>query len=273
MNGGRWGIVKTRSEANVRRRSGFTLIELLVVVGIIIVATAMAMPAINQFLKGQKLVQAGRLVQSAFNEARRSAITQRADHYIFFGRIGGQAGQPDMFALAHYRAGKGWDSVQLTRLPSTIQPIFGAAAGEEDDFTKPMRGCNLFVQDWTNGLPPADSATAVLDVNNPGKTCDFMDPASLRVVKTCRVYQFRKDGTIAALNGAVDVPALTNPDIFDVNTTLDVINPNQPADMILKQIGEPSKRCFVDVDVNTGRVRFRVAETQAQDGTGNDSTH
>jgi hypothetical protein len=233
----------------------------------------MAMPAINQFLKGQKLTQAGRLVQSAFNEARRSAITQRADHYIFFGRIAGTAGQPDLYALAHYRAGKGWDSVQLTRLPSSIQPIFGAP-GEDDDYKKAVRGCNLFVQDWTNGLPAPDSATAPVDViNNPGQTVDFMDPVKLVARTTCRVYQFRKDGTIAALNGAADIPALTNPDIFDVNTNLDVINPNQPADMILKQIGEPSKRCFIDVDVNTGRVRFRVAETAAQDGTGNNSTH
>lgn len=253
----------------MRRNRGFTLIELLVVVGIIIMATAMALPAINGFLKGQKLTQAGRLVQSAFNEARRSAITQRANHFIFVGRIAGSGVQPDLYALAHYREGKGWDSVQLTKLPSSISIVFDGA--NEDDFLMPIKGCNLKVQDWTNGLPAANATSAFANPEG-SKTLTFAG-SDFTIAKTCAVYQFRKDGTIAPLYGAVDVPAATNPlDIYDVNTTVQQVDKALACDLILKQVGEPSKRCFFDVDVNTGRVRFRVCDTESQDGSGSTGT-
>src|SRR5579872_2224885 len=139
------------------KKKGFTLIELLVVVGIIIMATAMALPAINQFLKGQKLTQAGRLVQSAFAEARRAAITQRSRHWIFMGVIRGGGNSPDIYALAHYREGQGWDTKQVVKLPSSIQPCFGNTLGvpaEDQGWVNPTFGCGFLVQDWTDGLPP-----------------------------------------------------------------------------------------------------------------------
>jgi type II secretory pathway pseudopilin PulG len=244
-----------------RRAGGFTLIELLVVVGIIIIATAMAMPAINQFLKGQKLAQAGRMIQSAFNEARRAAITQRSRHWIFIGRINGGGVNPDTYALAHYREGKGWDSTQIIRLPSSIEPLYTGAASDDDParFAKPLRDCGMQVQDWTDGLP-ANTAASVGAVS-------FMDGSTLTPLANCTTFEFRKDGTIFCRNVIDQTPAPNTlgggTDIYDVNTPLPDtgIPKTTKADFVLRQIGEPSKRCFVDVDVNTGRVRFRVCET------------
>ncbi|MEZ0229600.1 MAG: Tfp pilus assembly protein FimT/FimU [Planctomycetota bacterium] len=249
-----------------RRVRGFTLIELLVVVGIICIATAMAMPAINQFLKGQKLTQAGRMIQSAFNESRRAAITQRSRHWIFFGRVsGGGSASPDSYALAHYREGKGWDSTQIIKLPSSIEPVFEPT--DENDpsrFTKPLRGCRLIVQDWTDGLPANTSPTG------GHAQAIFMEQTTLTPLTNCSTFEFRKDGTIIPKN-AVDISPAMAPgnttDIYDVNAVFDSLAKTTPADMILRQIGEPSRRCFVDVDVNTGRVRFRVAETTDSTGT------
>lgn len=251
----------------LRSSAGFTLIELLVVVGIICIASAMAMPAINQFLKGQKLTQAGRMIQSSFNESRRAAITQRSRHWIFIGRVAGGAGTPDSYALAHYREGKGWDSTQIIRLPSSIEPVFEPT--DENDptrFIKPIKGCRLIAQDWTDGLPANTAGTA------GHAAAYFMDSATLTPLTNCSTFEFRKDGTIIPKN-AVDISPAMAPgggtDIYDANAVFDSLAKTTPADMILRQIGEPSRRCFVDVDVNTGRVRFRVAETT--DGTGTTS--
>jgi len=245
-----------------RRSQGFTLIELLVVVGIIIVATALALPGINQFLKGQKLVQAGRLIQSAFNEARRAAITQRSRHWIFIGRLAGSGGNPDTFALAHYREGKGWDSTQVLKLPSTIQPVF--AGGNPDDASQPLLGCGLRCQEWTDGLPPANALTAPA----PGGATPAFSNGNFGLAAGVPTFEFRKDGTILPIAPCIDIPAQAYmaTDIYDVNVAIEFVPPppGTQADIILKQIGDASRRCFIDVDVNTGRVRFRVLETEKQ---------
>jgi hypothetical protein len=81
------------------------------------------------------------------------------------------------------------------------------------------------------------------------------------------VFEFRKDGTLFPRNGAFDVIP-SDPDLYDLNVIKDYTPPNTPADIVLKQLGESSKRCFIDIDINTGRVRFRVVETEQQAGSG-----
>jgi prepilin-type N-terminal cleavage/methylation domain-containing protein len=247
-------------------RSGFTLIELLVVVGIIVIATAMALPAMNQFLKGQKLTQGGRMIQSAFYEARQAAITQRSTQWIFMGHVGGNGQQADEYALAHFRQGKGWDSTQVVKLPSSVQPLFTqdptfpTPPTDPNDWTHGLKGCGLLLQDWTNGLPQ-NNLTSVPVASG---TVAFMDN-TLSIQNSTSTFEFRKDGTIIPRNATDIAPALApggQTDIYDVNAVFDSLPVSTTADMVLRQIGEPTKLCFIDIDPNTGRVRFRVTAVQ-----------
>jgi type II secretory pathway pseudopilin PulG len=245
--------------------------ELLVVVAIIAIATAMAMPTISKFMKGQRLNQAGRMIQSAFSEARGASITQRADHYVFIGRIHAAGGVGnDIYALHVFRKGVGWEPGNPTLLPSSVQPLL-------DNSTPPLiLGCHLKLQDWTEGLPPAtggqwgSNTTGVSDANsNPFTNND--------VKATWPYHQLRKDGTIALRSNCR--PSTPPPDLYDLNVPVlpglyskgkflsDEANKCW-ADIALEQIGETSKMCYVSIDQNTGRVRFRVVEGEDLTGTG-----
>jgi Tfp pilus assembly protein FimT len=81
-----------------RNSQAFTLIELMVVISIIILALAMAVPAMSRFTRGRGLENAGRLMQSAISEARRSAITAFKPHYlIMFRTERGPSGPPTIW--------------------------------------------------------------------------------------------------------------------------------------------------------------------------------
>jgi prepilin-type N-terminal cleavage/methylation domain-containing protein len=259
--------VTSNRQAGQAGQAGFTLIELLVVIGIMAMLTALSMPAISKFMKGQKLDHGGREVQGAFNEARRAAITQRANHFIFFGHRLTSEGM-DTFGIRSYRQGKGWEPQEIL-LPMGIWPVFTSSSKNTQITTdwnvSPIQGCMLRIQDWTNKMPLSTDPTS-----DPGGIP--FATGQYTISTACPTYEFLNDGTILPINGAVDVPAPTNPDIYDLNLLFNLINPSTPADIILRQDGEQSKMCFMDVDVNTGRVKYRVADTIAQDGSGNNGT-
>lgn len=256
-----------------RRQHGFTLMELLVVVAIIALATAMAMPSIAKFMKGQKLAQSGRIIQTMFSQARGASITQRADHYVFIGRIRAPGGVGnDVYAFHVFRKGVGWEPGNPTILPSSVEPLF-------DPATQQLLGCHLKIQDWTEGLPPAQGGSW------GGNTAGVSDAASnpfqnLDVKNGTAYHQLRKDGTIApkgACRGSTvppdgalyDLNVLVAPGAFSETTFRTSDSANKPfADIALRQVGETSKMCFISIDFNTGRVRFRVVEGENLAGSG-----
>jgi type II secretory pathway pseudopilin PulG len=226
--------------------------ELLVVVGIIAIMTAMALPAVNKFLKGQKLMQAGRLIQSAFSEARRASITQRARHYLFFCHKDGVAG-PDNYSIFSYREGKGWETTEI-QLPSGVVPVFDTDPGPWT--INSHMGCGLKCLDITKNMVLATDS-------------QYFIPGTLTPSASMPVFEFRKDGTILPKGGCNDIaPPSSGPDIYDLNVTIDYVAQGTLADIVLRQVGDSSKRCFLDVDINTGRVRFRVAETDPNYASG-----
>jgi hypothetical protein len=172
---------------------------------------------------------------------------------VFFCRKQGLGGNPDTYSLFTYRQGKGWETTEI-QLPASIVPALSSDPNGYTATTPPPyllssgNGCRLPVIDITNGIPASNDPT-------------YFNPTTL--TPSCAVFEFRKDGTLFPRNTAQDVVP-TDPDLYDLNILKDYTPPNTPADIVLKQVGESSKRCFMDIDINTGRVRFRVVETEAQ---------
>ncbi len=69
------------------KKNGFTLVEMLVVIGIIILISVSAIPAITPFLKGQRLGKGARIVQAQALAARTMAINSRKTRWLVFDSI------------------------------------------------------------------------------------------------------------------------------------------------------------------------------------------
>lgn len=239
-----------------RARRGFTLMELLVVMGIIILMTAMSLPAISKFLDGQQLQQSGRIMQSAFNEARRAAVTQRTENYLLFFREMDPATQETKWGVQRYRKGFGYEGPPHLLLPN-VQ--FGLQAGSGTTTGGPEIAGRL----EGSGLP----VFSRVPPENDGALFD----TSRREVKFTGVLKFLKDGTITIVTPVGAAPmgwSLTPPpDLFDLNIPTNFAVGQFDAlstgvDFNLRETGdrEVDRRCFCDIDPNTGRLVIRVVQ-------------
>jgi prepilin-type N-terminal cleavage/methylation domain-containing protein len=75
-----------QSQPNARpsRSAGFTLIELLVVIGIIAVASAVALPAISRYIRNYQIRAATQQVAGEIQAARNRAITKNVNQGVVF---------------------------------------------------------------------------------------------------------------------------------------------------------------------------------------------
>ena len=244
-------------------RRGFTLMELLVVIGIILVMTALSIPAISKFMDGQTLQQSGRIMQSAFNECRRAAITQRARNYLVFFRDE-DPGRPGLYrwGVRRYREKVGFDGDAQFLLPGAqfdLATGTGTAGGNIGGH--PVVG-------YIKGLQVSGNRIPVFD-GQPDKANDTLFP-NRRPLNSSVWLEFRRDGTIeiAPTGSPGNVPQLDG--LFDPNVPVQLevgpydtlVNSEAEYDFNIRESAkeDATKRCFVDIDLNTGRIRFRVLQ-------------
>lgn len=251
-----------------QRRRGFTLMEMLVVVGIIIIMTALALPAISKFLDGQSMAQSGRITQSAFNEARRAAITQRALNYLIFFRTEdpSRPGQ-FLFGMHRYRERVGYEGEPQYLLPGVqFEMEQGGTGGTTISIATPtigrLMGLKAVVFD---GLPDADNAELFGVDRKPIENLGGSGGPGWLV--------FRRDGTIKYTQPILPIIPAT-PNLLDLNASValnqanfdkiaGITNGNKPdVELNIRETVDVNvdKRCFVDIDFNTGRINFRVLE-------------
>lgn len=287
----------------MRRNLGFTLIELLVVISIIILATAMAIPAVNKFTRGQGLENAGRLMQSAFNEARRSAITTRKPHYLVLFKTPNDNPSRRQFAFRAFQQGKlrgdGYTDAQYL-LPTSISiqmtPITGTPGllgVVQEPPTAPAgftvgnqnSGCRIAVFDGC----PSTGSTLRQTINETVEAADwlgssniytnfFVFPAMRPNIKNGDPHgwlKFLRDGTVEFEGqlgrdvGGYRVGGAGGDSLYDRNINFPEVQLREAditSDFTISQLGEPKKRCFVDIDPNTGRARYRVCQLDGYSG-------
>ncbi len=244
----------------------FTLMELMVVIGIIMIMTAISIPAISKFMDGQKLQQSGRLMQSSFNEARRAAITQRARNVLVFFREE-DPGRPGFFrwGTRRYRERVGYDSEpQYLLAGAQFELETGTTTGGAGPSGHPVVG-------RLAGLP-IPVFDGIPDEGNVSLFGAQRRPSQPAPGASWLWVEFQRDGTIntnnmdnlATTEGFYDlnVPIEFTPADFDGLMTATA----KQFDICLRESGDHQvdKRCFMNLDPNTGRLRLRVHQVNAE---------
>lgn len=247
----------------------FTLMELMVVIGIIMIMTAISIPAISKFMDGQKLQQSGRIMQSAFNECRRAAITQRARNVLVFFREE-DPGRPGFYrwGVRRYRERVGYDGeAQYLLAGAQFELETGTTTGggpPGPPVVGRMVGLPIPVFD---GMPPESGALAdaLFGVQRrptqppPGTTSWLW-------------VEFLRDGTIST-NGNDNIP--TTEGFYDPNIPLEftpsdfdnlMTDTRKQFDFVIRESGDQQadKRAFMNIDPNTGRLNYRVHQINAE---------
>ena len=70
-----------------RTRSGFTLVELMVALAVISLLSAIALPAVKNSLRGQKVSRSASLLKSAIEEGRARSIASGGGGGIIIDRL------------------------------------------------------------------------------------------------------------------------------------------------------------------------------------------
>lgn len=272
----------------IRAQRSFTLMELLVVISIIILATAMAVPAVSKFTKGQALENAGRLMQSTFNEGRRAAITSRRQHYLIFFTRELQNPVREVFGVRVFQKGRVKGDGYTTNeylLPNTIilehekktgtAGLFGVAKDESSN-----KGCNVAI--FQECPYPGPGISGDTDDERPNwisatAYTTFFEYPAMRWKRNDNYgfIEFNRDGSINLDDDDVPAQRIGGDSLYDRNVAFDesqLVESNIKADLTFRQIGSNKKRSYVDIDPNTGRVRYRVVNLQGYSGGGSSST-
>lgn len=245
----------------------FTLMELMVVIGIIMIMTALSIPAISKFMDGQKLQQSARVMQSSFNEARRAAITQRARNVLVFFREE-DPGRPGFFrwGTRRYRERVGYDGeAQYLLAGAQFELESGTSTGSGPPGATAtvgrLAGIPIPVFD---GLPPEDDVALFGAQRRPSQPA----PGTTSWLWV----EFLRDGTIDT-NGLDNLPLTEG--FYDPNAALEFNEADFDAlmaatpkqfDLVLRESGDHQvdKRAFMNLDPNTGRLNFRVHQINAE---------
>lgn len=273
----------------------------MVVISIIILALAMAVPAMSRFTRGRGLENAGRLMQSAISEARRSAITAFKPHYlIMFRTERGPSGRPQ-FGLRVFRQGRvegdGYtgpkflfpasieiQSTALTGVTGLYGIVQDPPPGQQNPGLDPGNvnsGCRLAIFDdcpYPGGTllgSIGQTATAGDWLNSPQLFATYFDFPAMRPRTDSKAFGwmlFRQDGTVEMdVGGGRDIPPqfIVDESLYDRNTQFPESKLNSPnilADFTFLQLSENKRRCYVDIDEGTGRARYRVVALNGASG-------
>lgn len=220
-------------------KRGFTLVELLVVIGIVGFLMLISVPLFQRFARGQQLDDTGRTFRTLFNQARLMSVQQRQRVKIVFTKT----------ALQIYTEKDGYGSPvrEPVELPQGITYIYNF--GEQ------------------KGLSPPDEAPTIEELAASPSETGKEFPGTV---------EFLMDGTIHFGGKFQDQPQPMidlgadkgEIRLFDPNREITTRIPATVVTDILVSRRGDTKKCYIDIYPNTGRIYFRVAEAELGGGTG-----
>ncbi len=216
----------TPSTSVSRRRGRIAIATAVLVVVIAAVLLGIAVVFIRRNAARTRrraaLEDAGRVLQSAFDDGRRAAITKRRPHRLIL------IDRPARWELRIVDTAIGAGVASTYSLPYRIG--FDSTVGPDGDIQ--IAGCGATVH---ADVPPAGAAAA-------------------------GTFTFLRDGTIELSAPAADAPPpeVGGRDLFDLDPVRDRIPLDLESDIRLLHRDDAGLVGYVDVNPSTGRVRFVI---------------